>query len=165
MLSVINHDCSVNCDPKLQYWLMVIYVYLCLLFIVVTSKIAIGVNLSWQNGGWAWKLSSWSEQQDKQEECSRDGAAGASVQPWIDVVERNCHEPWLIMIVPWTATQNYSTDWCLFLQVKNKPWLPWVYSWIQDCREQFIFNLCTGKIRKTTQDKIRTEAAPRKEKA
>jgi hypothetical protein len=27
-----------------------------------------------------------------------------------------------------------------FLQVKNKPWLPWVYTWIWHRREQFIFN-------------------------
>ncbi len=29
-----------------------------------------------------------------------------------------------------------NTDWCLLSQVKNKPWHPWVYSWIWHHREQ-----------------------------
>ncbi len=29
------------------------------------------------------------------------------------------------------------TDMFIFLQVKNKLWLPWVYSWIRHCRKQF----------------------------
>jgi hypothetical protein len=33
-----------------------------------------------------------------------------------------------------------SHDWLfIFLQVKNKPWFPWVYSWIRHCRKQLIF--------------------------
>ncbi len=31
---------------------------------------------------------------------------------------------------------KYESDCCLFSQVKNKPWLPWVYSWIRHSREQ-----------------------------
>jgi hypothetical protein len=56
-------------------------------------------------------------------------------------VERSCLEfflaccPWLIMIIPWFANQTYNTDRCLFSQVKNKPWLPWVYSWIRHRHE------------------------------
>jgi hypothetical protein len=28
-----------------------------------------------------------------------------------------------------------NTDCCLFSQVKNQAWLPWVYSWIRHCRK------------------------------
>jgi hypothetical protein len=40
------------------------------------------------------------------------------------------------MIIPWFVNQTYNTDWCYFSQGKNKPWLPWVYSWIRHRREQ-----------------------------
>ncbi len=53
---------------------------------------------------------------------------------------------WLIMIAPWSATLNYNTDWCLFLQVKNKPWLPWVYTSIQHHCEHLHSILSTVPI-------------------
>jgi hypothetical protein len=36
----------------------------------------------------------------------------------------------------------YNTDWCLFFsRLKNKPWLPWVYSWIRHRREHQVLTL------------------------
>ncbi len=42
-----------------------------------------------------------------------------------------------------------NTDWCLFLQVKNKPWLPWVYSWIWHRPKQYCFGYCYCLWKKT----------------
>ncbi len=33
-----------------------------------------------------------------------------------------------------------NANWCLFSQVKNKPWHKWVCTWFRHCHEQFIFN-------------------------
>ncbi len=76
--------------------------------------------------------------------CSKKMAVQVCTGLWLHnyAVKRKFHElsgaycPWLIMIIPWFANQLCNTDRCLFLQVKNKPWLPWVYSWILHLREQ-----------------------------
>ncbi len=54
----------------------------------------------------------------------------------------------VIYVLPWLSYNalfssyswiKHSTDFCLFSQVKNKPWLPWVYSWIRHRHEQFLW--------------------------
>jgi hypothetical protein len=43
----------------------------------------------------------------------------------------------LCIMISSAACIIHSNAWCLFsLQVKNKPWPPWVYSWIWHHREQ-----------------------------
>ncbi len=39
-------------------------------------------------------------------------------------------------IIPAFRKSDHNVDWCLFWQVKNKPWRPWVYTWIWHRREQ-----------------------------
>ncbi len=68
------------------------------------------------------------------------------VQSYSCVIARmkeTCHEflQYVARVLPWLSCileLNYNTDWCLFSQVKNRPWLPWVYSWIQHIREQLV---------------------------
>jgi hypothetical protein len=61
---------------------------------------------------------------------------------WIsDVLLMCCHDYLVTYYLCITIIILYSriklnTDCCLFTQVKNKPWLPWVYSWIWHRREQ-----------------------------
>ncbi len=56
---------------------------------------------------------------------------------------KNCHELFpvyhscLIMIVHVHTSRFTILIDVYFLQVKNKPWLPWVYSWIRHRREHY----------------------------
>jgi hypothetical protein len=53
------------------------------------------------------------------------------IYPWI-----KCESVVMIILYPWIM---YKSDCCLFSQVKNKPWLPRVYSWILHRREHLVF--------------------------
>jgi hypothetical protein len=50
----------------------------------------------------------------------------------------------IIISLPWLsydalfASYYWITDCCLFSQVKNKPWIPWVNTWIRHCREYWL---------------------------
>jgi hypothetical protein len=48
-------------------------------------------------------------------------------------------------VLYWYALYDIEIDsrcWLLFIwQVKNKPWLPWVYTWIWHCHEQLLQSL------------------------
>ncbi len=45
----------------------------------------------------------------------------------------------MIILYPWI---KYNTDCSLFSQVKNKPWLPCIYSWIRHRREHWEYLIC-----------------------
>ncbi len=75
--------------------------------------------------------------------CSKKMAVQACTKFWLYncATERNCHE---LHITPSVFDYNCSCSQVkfailidvYFLQVKNKPWLPWLYSWIWHRREQ-----------------------------
>jgi hypothetical protein len=111
-----------------------------------------------QDTGWAKTNKKNAHRREQQEPQSNPGSRPLSMYSrgaprrwpssryklWLhnNAIERNCHElfvtcyPWLIMIILCYRGRCAILIDVHFSQVKNKPWLPWVYSWIWHHRKQ-----------------------------
>jgi hypothetical protein len=78
----------------------------------------------------------WGHERRIREVLKEDGHS-SMYKLWLHnyAVERNCHElfvacyPWLIIVIPCSQARLAILINVYFSKVKNKPWLPWVYSW------------------------------------
>jgi hypothetical protein len=72
------------------------------------------------------------------EMLQEDGCSSMYIQSHSCVaicMKETCHEffqyvAWVLLWLSCILEVNYITECCLFSQVKNKQWPPWVYSWI-----------------------------------